>query len=137
LINSIGIDDIKGKTTNNIEKFREFLNTLFAHNRVFFTVRNDGSYEIFNRYFPEFRKRILEIPDFGFFISDNVEVKNFKPRVDHKAIGFNIALDMPEIRYSELDYKSYLNAVASQIDRILDNTNYYIYLFAHIQSDYR
>lgn len=136
LINGIGIDDNKGAKKENIEKFRKFLDTLFTYNNVFFTVRNDGSYEIFNKYYPEYVDRIMEIPDFGFFVSEIPTIKRELPS-QRKAIGFNIALDMPNIRFAKTDYKTFIRTTASQIDQILEHTEYHVYLFAHIQSDYQ
>lgn len=135
LVNGIGLDDNKGTNVDNIEKFRKFLQTLFSYNTVFFTVRNDGSYDIFQKYFPEYIKYVTEIPDFGFFVSEVPELKEYTGQ--KKSIGFNIALDMQQIRYSHLDYNEYLVTIAKQIDRLLAHTSYHIYLFAHIQSDYR
>ncbi|MCM3635945.1 polysaccharide pyruvyl transferase family protein [Paenibacillus camelliae] len=137
LVNGIGIDDNKGISSDNIEKFRKFLHTLFTYNTVFFTVRNDGSYDIFQKYFPEYVDYVYEIPDFGFFVSEVQELKEYCYNGQTKSIGFNIALDMPHIRYSHLDYKKYLSAIAKEIDRLLAETTYHIYLIAHIQSDYR
>jgi len=136
LINGIGVDDNKGINTENILKFKSFLKTLFHYNKVFFTVRNDGSYEIFKKYFPEYIENVMEIPDFGFFINELPCIKSYKSLTNEKSIGFNIALDMPTIRYSHIQFNDYLDNISTQIDIILDTTKYNIFLFAHIQSDY-
>lgn len=64
-INAIGIDDNKGTSDLNIEKFKTFLDTIFKHNDVYFTVRNDGSQSIINKYFPEHTSLISTVPDWG------------------------------------------------------------------------
>ncbi|MCM3389083.1 polysaccharide pyruvyl transferase family protein [Ureibacillus chungkukjangi] len=136
LINGIGIDDFKGTTNENIEKFRSFLNTLLNYSNVLFTVRNDGSYEIFKKYYPEYVEKIAEIPDFGFFVSDVYEMKSYKPILKNKSIGINIAKDMEEFRYTNVSYEEFLRGMAQLIEYILNTTNYHVMLFPHILSDY-
>lgn len=136
LINAIGIDDNKGTSKENIEKFKRFLNTLFTCNNVFFTVRNDGSYEIVKKHFPKYINKITEIPDFGFFINEVEEVNKYTPTLMKKSIGINIAKDMEAIRYMEVSYNDFLSGMANLIDYILNTTNYNVILFPHILSDY-
>lgn len=137
LINGIGIDDNKGIKKDNILKFSVFLDTLFQYNNVFFSVRNDGSFEIFKKYFPQYIHKIIEIPDFGFFIHEHPYIDNYQRSNKTRTLGINIALDMPQIRFSGLQYDIFLNEIAVQVDKILSKTDYNIFLFAHIISDYR
>lgn len=136
-INGVGIDLAKGYSEANIEKFRAFLNNIFSLNKVFFTVRNDGSRDIIEQYLPEFSSRILTIPDSGFFINDNAIISEYKRIENKKYIGFNIAIDMQEIRYSKRSYEEFLSDLSHTINKLLDeHEDLYIYLFPHIQSDY-
>ncbi|MFS0817754.1 polysaccharide pyruvyl transferase family protein [Lysinibacillus sp. 1P01SD] len=131
-INGIGIDDNKGLNKDNIEKFRKFLYILKEKKNVFFTVRNDGSYEIVKKYFSEFSSFIHVIPDHGFFVKDLIDTSS---KVD--SIGFNIALDMKETRYKNITYLQFLSIIGEQINRICKETNYNIIFFPHIISDYQ
>lgn len=136
LINAIGIDDNKGVSKENIEKFRFFLNTLFHYTNVYFSVRNDGSYEIFEKYYPEYIHKIKEIPDFGFFLNELQKFKENLKTSSYKTIGINIAKDMDNIRYSNVKYDEFLKGMADFVKYVLETTEYNISLFPHIQSDY-
>lgn len=134
-INGIGVDDNKGITPSNILKFKTFLNGLFEKDNVFFTVRNDGSLQVIQKYFKEFADFIHKIPDHGFFLHETDYMSAFQPLNRHN-IGFNIALDMSNIRYQHIGYERFLEIMSRQINRLLLETDNNIYLFPHIQSDY-
>lgn len=135
LINGMGMDDNKGITQSNILKFKKFLNGLFEKENVFFTVRNDGSLKIVHKYFKEFADHIHRIPDHGFFLHETDYMAPFQS-INGDNIGFNIALDMANIRYNNIGYGRFLEIMAIQMNRLLSETDSNIYLFPHIQSDY-
>lgn len=136
LINGIGIDIDKGYSYSNITKFKSFLNTLFASNKVFFTVRNDGSKDVVNNFFEEYSDKIHVIPDHGFFIKEVPIIKEFEVNNSKKYIGINVAIDMKEIRYRHITYEKFIKELAEVVNQILKKYNIDIYLFPHIQSDY-
>ncbi len=51
------------------EKFEDFLKRTISNDRMFLTVRNDGSYESIVSRYPFAEGKIREIPDGGFFCS--------------------------------------------------------------------
>lgn len=134
-INGMGIDLDKGYSELTITKFREFLNNIFTLNKVFFTVRNDGSEEVVTRYFKEYKHLIHVIPDYGFFIKDVLEACQISQN-EPKYIGFNLAVDMFDIRFKYRDYQQFIKGIGNVINEVLETYNINIYLFAHIQSDY-
>lgn len=134
-INAIGIDDNKGTSNSNIRKFKLFLETLQKYNKYYFTVRNDGSFDIFRKYFSEYLSMIKVIPDQGFFINNVVEIRGKKSK--KKYIGINIAYDMNELRFVDIAYEEFLHVLSEQINLFLSkNKDYMIYLFPHVQADY-
>lgn len=136
LINGIGIDIDKGYSKNNLEKFKSFLEILFSSNKVFFTVRNDGSKDVINRFFSEYSDNIYEIPDHGFFLAEVPMISEYKGDELRKYIGINVAIDMKEIRYSQIEYETFIKRLAEVINNLLSKYDFNIYLFPHIQSDY-
>ena len=130
-INGIGIDDNKGTSIENVEKFKRFLHVLKKKGNVFFTVRNDGSYEIVKKRFSEYKDFIFVVPDHGFFIKDIV-----KGLHANNNIGINIAIDMKEKRYDSLSYEGFIQLLAKQVNKICKDTSYNLILFPHISSDY-
>lgn len=134
-INGVGIDEKKGISKNNIKKFNIFLSTLFKYNKVFFTIRNDGSINVVKQYFQDYVNRINIIPDHGFFIKDVDLIKDYKPKTSRN-IGFNIAIDMENIRYKEISFQEFIKIMAENINKLLRLTDYNVFLFPHIESDY-
>lgn len=131
LINAIGVDDLKGVTTENAEKFERFIAALISKN-AFITVRNDGSYEIIQKYLSqELVEHIQEIPDTAFMIA----TLNRQP-VTKTAIGFNIVKDMQEIRFKHVNYEEWLKSLRARVVYLLAHTPHDIVFFPHILSDY-
>lgn len=135
-INGIGIDIDKGYNDENIIKFKSFLDNLFSSNKVFFTVRNDGSKDVINKFFPEYSNRIHELPDHGFFIGEVPIINGFNKNNLKEFIGINVAIDMKEIRYKHISYDDFIRELAEIINNLLEKYDFDIYLFPHIQSDY-
>ncbi|CAK7063179.1 polysaccharide pyruvyl transferase family protein [Tissierella sp.] len=99
VINAIGVDDGKGISQQNINKFKRFLDYTLNSGRILFSVRNDGSKHILYKYFSDSNlDKVHVVPDGGFFI----ETKNFdhieyaKGKIN---IGINIGGDMADIRF--------------------------------------
>ena len=130
LINAIGIDDSKGITNSTIKKFENFLEVLFNYTNCFFTVRNDGSKEVVEKYFPKFKHFIIEIPDWGFSYEHSKEFQS-----STKYIGVNIVKDASEIRYKDVDYEMFLKKMAIELNGILESTKYNLMFLPHILSD--
>lgn len=133
-INAIGIDDNKGTNKTNICKFKLFLDALFENNRTYFTVRNDGSSAIVNKYFRDFSNVISTVPDWGFGLNEISDISSYKSK--QTSIGFNIAVDMLDLRYKQISYQQFIKILSEQINHLLKKTKYNIILFPHIQSDY-
>lgn len=131
LVNAIGIDIYKGVTSKNIEKFAKLLGVL-KQKQALFTVRNDGSYKVILDYFPEFSDYVIQVYDNGFYFSD-VLSSNKLPK---KYIGFNVAVDMKEIRYKNINYEEFINKICLTIEYICEKSEFSIIMFPHIYSDY-
>lgn len=136
LINAIGIDLDKGYSESTIEKFRLFLSNIFSINKVFFTIRNDGSKEVVRTFFKEFEDKIYVVPDYGFFIKEALFKEQYELENKINYIGLNLAVDMYSIRFKYREYNEFIIEMANIVNEILDNYDVNIYLFAHIQSDY-
>lgn len=137
LIMGIGIDIDKGYSENNIRKFNSFLQTLFSSNKVFFTVRNDGSKNVVNRFFGQYRNNIHVIPDHGFYIADVLDSKGTESNSLPKYIGINVTSDLREVRYKNIEYEKFIKELAVVVNHILDIYDVDVYLFPHIPSDYQ
>lgn len=131
-INAIGVDDGKGVNEDNLAKFEGFLRNLIKR-KAFITVRNDGSYEILQKYFDEtLTQPIYEIPDSAFAMQLELQNDVHRPT----KIGFNIVSDMKEIRFGSIDYSQWLMKFAKRIETLLEHSNSEIIFFPHIYTDY-
>lgn len=112
------MDDGKGTSEDNINKFRTFLDYVLESEKVLFSVRNDGSIHILKRHFSTSRlDKVHIVPDGGFFI----KTKNFQHIEcidDNINIGINIAGDMENIRFGN-DYVKFCQRFANYINSIL------------------
>lgn len=139
--NALGCDIAKGVSSNNINKFDEFLSYLVSKEDVLISVRNDGSLDTLKRLYKEkYTDDIFEIPDWAFFIdTENHTIDGFEN--SFSKIGINIVSDMQEVRFSNkfensISYEEYLTEMALFINQYLDeNKNYQFILFPHIYSD--
>ena len=130
LINAIGIDDSKGSSPENIEKFRSFLDVLFKELDVFFTVRNDGSLEVVEKYFSEYKEKIYEVPDWAFNYHHDLSATT-----NMKYIGINVVKDAMEHRYKNVEYENFIEGLGNELNLILRETPYDLMLLPHILSD--
>ena len=120
-INSVGVDDGQGVGQSASQNFAEFINSFVDNNRNLLSVRNDGSLSVMQRFLnPENWNKCFELPDHAFFTNWTSEVTDFqKTRI---TIGINLAIDMPEIRFSKYnqDAFEFLSQLALTLDRLLD-----------------
>lgn len=119
LFNALGLDDNKGTNEDNIKKLHDFLLEVGKKDNIYFTLRNDGSYKVFKKYFNNIKmKNFKVIPDWGFYVNP----KKYKHiEIDKKKIniGINLAGDMKEIRYGK-NYKYYMSEFAKLFTDILE-----------------
>lgn len=131
LINAIGLDVNKGVNKENIKKFSDFIAKL-QEKDSFFTVRNEGSFDIVKKFFPQYEEYILKTMDNGFYLSDIIKDKKNKK----KYIGINIAKDMADIRYENIPYECFIEEICKVIEKICNETDYKIMMLPHIYSDF-
>jgi polysaccharide pyruvyl transferase WcaK-like protein len=119
-INSIGVDDGQGISQSASLNFKVLANFLASSERVFLTVRNDGSMRTISRFLDtENYARCMKLPDHGFFL-DKIENA---PRKKEHVLGINLAIDMPEFRFANnnnspnqflSEFANTLNSVAKE-----------------------
>lgn len=144
IINGIGVDDDFGRAKKeNIRKFGAFLEHLLLHKKCFFTVRNDGSKEIVEKYYgTNLADRITVIPDGAFFY----EPKRFHhPELPENKtiIAINIAADLANVRYAEgksetrLTKQESMQELVIALEHIMNANSEVHYVFVpHIYRDY-
>lgn len=121
LFYSLGFDIGQGVPEGNVEKFRKFMDYLTGNNQYFVSVRNDGAIEnIESLYGDRYNGKISEIPDGGFFTKVN-NIDHFELESDKKNIVINIAGDMPEIRFPDIDDKISYETFISEFAEIIEN----------------
>lgn len=133
---SVGSIPHKPVPEGNVEKFHHFLQVLSNKDNVRMAVRNDGSiYEINRLFGNEFKGRIDEILDNGFFYELPLVdmVISDKPYV-----AVNSTLDqltMQNRLIGKIDYVAFKNEVSSFLQRIIKETDYSIVFIPHIFKD--
>lgn len=144
LINGIGIDDNYGNATQtNLKKFEVFLDEIVHLKNCYFTVRNDGSKEIAQKYYKEATvQKIYTIPDGGFFFKPMQFIHPEIPK-NKTIIALNIAGDLPEIRYENkannntITKQEFNIEIANVLNKLLEtNDNIHIIFIPHIAKDY-
>lgn len=122
LFYSLGCDLGQGVPEENIKRFGEFLDYMIKDKRYFISVRNDGALEnIKSLYGLRYDGKISEIPDGGFFTYvDDVEHIEIE-RGKHNIL-INIAGDMPETRFPDIDgkisYDKFITKFAEMIEEL-------------------
>jgi polysaccharide pyruvyl transferase WcaK-like protein len=105
MFNALGVDPGQGVSEINIQKFRNFLDLLIER-KDFISIRNDGAKDTIIEYIgKEYLKYIYHTVDAGFF-ADIPEPSNYYREKNYIAI--NIATDMPEVRFKNIQYKDFL-----------------------------
>lgn len=121
LFNGIGVDDGKGVNPENINKFKAFLDYVLNDDKFLFSVRNDGSLMIMNRYFKECNlNKVIKIPDGAFSLVLDDKRKYNEIDSDKINIGINIAGDMLKTRFKDKNiYEKFISEFSEMINTIL------------------
>ena len=138
LFNGIGIDDGKGVSVENINKFKGFLNYVLKDKRFLFSVRNDGSLMILNRYFKECRlDKVIRIPDGAFSLKLDNNKKYNEIDSTKVNIGINIAGDMLERRFQDKNiYDNFIIRFSKMLNKILEEKSQINIIFLpHMYAD--
>lgn len=144
IFNGMGIDDKNGTVNSeNITKFKKFLEYIVNNDKILVSVRNDGSKEIANKYFSnEINENILRIPDGGFFVNPK-EYEHVEIPQEKRLIAINLAGDSENIRFSNdgsdgrLTKIQFENECADGINEILSRyKDVHLVMTAHIVKDY-
>ena len=141
IFNCIGTTMAKGATKNTIERFKKFMDYCISSDNILFTVRNDGSIDLIKKlYGNEYEKKILKVPDGGFFV-DPPKYKHSEFNNDKRFIAINIASDMPEIRFdgkgNHITKDEFIKTFANFLNSLLINySDIKIVFVPHIIKDY-
>ncbi len=136
----LGFDPYKGAPKANIEKFKRFVDQIYAAKIHTITVRNDGSAKhVRNLLGEEYTKKIEPIPDGGFFIEESSLYKD-PLKLKKSYIAVNIAKDMSDLRFNPadngIDYKTFISELAGVLEDFLSrNEDMELLLIPHIYSD--
>ena len=137
VFNSLGVDPGQGASPKSISKFRKFLDVCISKSKCLLSVRNDGAYHNLCKYVgKEYASHFYNIHDAGFYFKIS-DVEFMYPMIDEtkKNILFQIAGDMQDIRFSDLDisYNEFIKGMSSIISEL--STDYNIILCPHIFKD--
>ena len=133
LFNALGVDPGQGASKSNIIKFKNFLKILIDRND-FISIRNDGAKKAIIDYLgSDWLEFINHTPDAGFFLKVEETGKYYNEK---KYIAVNIACDMPETRFKDLDYDKFLSIFKDFFTEFLEkNKNFEIVFIPHIFRD--
>jgi polysaccharide pyruvyl transferase WcaK-like protein len=136
LFYSLGCDLGQGTSLDNIEKFQMFLNYVTNDQKYFVSVRNDGSLSnIYSLYGDKYNKKIIKIPDGGFFIHVD-DIKHYEIEENKINILINIAGDMVEKRFqSEQNYSYFLNSFVNLLEDFIKKYQINVIFVPHIFKD--
>lgn len=115
--NSLGVDNGQGVSDSSAEKFKNFINDLLSKGRIFLTVRNDGSMQTILPYLRnEHKARCIKLPDHGFFAFTKNDITSQNSTV----LGINLAIDMPDIRFTKFNNSAelFLDEIAKSLEEI-------------------
>lgn len=136
LFTSIGSNPHKIIPSNNIKKYKLFLEKACANNNIKFAFRNDGSIESLKRDVGVINDSCFnEILDHGFFYDVD---KEYEPIVKGKYVAINITEDQLEMQSQnrgKIDKPNYYKELSQVLNHIVFNLNLQIILVPHIYSD--
>ena len=131
----LGSDIGQGTNKKNIEQFKKFISYCNANDKIFLSVRNDGSFKILQKILNKNQlKKIYKIPDGGFFFR-----KSSKIKIEKKyRIGINLAGDMLNKRFaSNKAYLLFLRSFSKLIKKTASKYSKIRFIFfSHIWKDY-
>ncbi len=132
--NALGVDAGQGIGSSAKQNFTHFINKLIGSDKFLVTVRNDGSFQTICSVLGNAEK-IVEIPDHGFF--GKLEVSDSCPdATDETIVGVNIAVDMPNLRFSEFENtEAFLTEFSRALVEIHAQTQCVFRFFPHVKSD--
>lgn len=135
LINAIGVDDGKGINDDNINKFKKFLDYMLGKEKYIFSVRNDGSMKILDKYFSDCKlERVYVVPDGGFFIEPG-NYSHIELNGNSINIGINLAGDMEDIRFAN-ESQIFCQQFGNYVNYILSlNSEINIVFIPHMYKD--
>lgn len=140
LFNCLGIGESNTSIKQCEDKFGKFLKYLTDSCQYMVTVRNDNSYEQIKKlYGEELQKKILKVPDGGFFCKP-ISFPHAEISKGYKNIAINVACDRSDIRYPGGNYLSqeeFVNEFSEYCIRVLKTREDTKIIFVpHIYSDY-
>lgn len=138
IFNALGVDDGQGVSVSALDKFTAFLKIINNNPRIFFSVRNDGSYSTLHKYFPDDAlTKVFKCPDGGFNSSFQISDKDSNEK-RNILIGVNLACDMPGIRFtSDFTIDDFSKSFAHLLVKLGEkNGDSEFVFFPHIYSDY-
>lgn len=123
VFHSLGVDIGQGYTDQTAARFRAFMGTVLASDRMYTCVRNDGSSLAMQEVLgTEVSQRVRTMPDGGFFATatgKRVEPHTSKPF--SRLVGINIAGDMLERRFEgSVSAHSFLAGFARACTQLLE-----------------
>lgn len=123
LFYSLGFDLGQGIPKANIDKFRVFMDYLTSSSKYFVSVRNDGALDNFEKiYADRYKNNIVEIPDGGFFTYVS-NLEHYEIEFGMTNIIINVAGDMPEIRFPDVNGKLTYDRFTEEFAGIIDELN--------------
>lgn len=140
LFNGVGFDSSRGSSKNTKLKFENFLNTINKNERIYTTMRNDGSFEDLKMTYGDKFAKTKIVPDGGFFIN-KLEKRNHNFFLDvDEYIAINLSGDVYDKRFEDTELiamndNSIKNLVIF-LDEFIRTTDKYVVLTAHISLDY-
>lgn len=137
----LGVDAGQGVPDACLQRFREFMDYLLAHDRFFVAVRNDGAVATLEKYLGNcYAQAVFAVPDGGFFVRpgnhEHPELVSF-PR----NLVINLAGDMLDTRFKGggdfLSADGFFKEFARCIEQLLEiNTDLGAVFVPHIFRDY-
>lgn len=121
LFNGLGVDPAQGASSQNLERFRGFLDELGDRDRFLVSVRNDGSWRTIEELVgPSYLEPIHHVPDAGHFCGAPAAEGRVSPRT---SIAVNLAGDMLETRFPPpADYAVFVREVTIALSTLLEGS---------------
>jgi polysaccharide pyruvyl transferase WcaK-like protein len=137
MIVSMGCYPPRDIPKGNIEKFKNFLNSVIDSEKITLALRNDGSKEFIKRHVgSRFNNKIPEILDNGFFYENNLCNYNL---IKKKYIVMNTSNDKFKMKNNEIirniDLNLYNENYLKIINYVLSNSNYDIVFVPHLYTN--
>ena len=130
--NALGVDSGQGIGSSAKKNFAKFINHIRSSEKFLVTVRNDGSYKTIGSMIGD-TEEIHEIPDHGFFGKSAVS-KSLLHAGGRTTIGINLAIDMPDVRFSGFEnIETFLAEFSQALVEIHKQTQCVFKFFPHVK----